>query len=249
MSATLHRLHRLAGATAALALLAAAAVPAAVQAQDSRAAREVYTCIDASGRRLTSDRPIPECLDREQRVLDGTGTERRRIGPALSELERAEQEAQRRREVQERARIAEERRRERALTARYPDEAAHQAERSNALAQVDEVIAVARQRIVDVGVERKRLNAELEFYQGELDKAPVKLQRQFMENDEAVREQQRFIAAQEQEKRRIGQRFDAELVQLRQLWAAQRAAAEKWTAPGSGGGGGGSGGGGERQPP
>lgn len=246
MSATLHRLHRLAGATAALALLAAA--PAAVQAQDSRAAREVYTCIDASGRRLTSDRPIPECLDREQRVLDGTGTERRRIGPALSELERAEQEAQRRREVQERARIAEERRRERALTARYPDEAAHQAERSNALTQVDEVIAVARQRIVDVGVERKRLNAELEFYQGDASKAPVTLQRQLHENDEAVREQQRFIAAQEQEKRRIGQRFDAELVQLRQLWAAQRAAAEKWTAPG-GGGSGGSGGGGERQQP
>ena len=27
----------------------------------------VYTCVDAKGRRLTADRPIPECTDREQR--------------------------------------------------------------------------------------------------------------------------------------------------------------------------------------
>ena len=59
----------------------------------------------------------------------------------------------------------------------------------------------------------------------------MKLQRQIAENDEAVAEQQRFIAAQDQEKRRIAQRFDAELAQLRQLWAAQRASAEQWTPP------------------
>lgn len=208
-------------AAAATALLG---VPAA-WAQSGKSAQEVYTCIDKNGRRLTADRPIADCVDREQRVLGPTGTERRRIGPTLTEHERAALEAQRRKEAQERARIAEERRRERVLIARYPDEAAHLIEREAAIGQVDQVIAVARKRIVDLQAERKRLDAELEFYQGNPAKAPVKLQRQLAENDQAMDEQLRFLTTQDQEKRRIHQRFDAELAQLRQLWAAQRAGA------------------------
>ena len=42
------------------------AVPA--QAEQSLV-QGIYTCTDAKGRKLTSDRPIPECHDREQRVL------------------------------------------------------------------------------------------------------------------------------------------------------------------------------------
>lgn len=205
------------------------AVP--VSAQEAKSPKEVYTCVDRAGRRITADRPIAECTDREQRVLDTTGTERRRIGPTLTDHERAALEERRRREALERARAAEERRRERALTARYPDEAAHQAERAQALAQVDQVSAVARQRIIDLGVARQRLNTELEFYQGDVAKAPPKLQRQVADIDQELRDQQRFLDGQEQEKRRIQQRFDTELVQLRQLWAEQRAAAERWATP------------------
>ena len=115
--------------------------------------------------------------------------------------------------------------------ARYPDEAAHQVEREAALVQVDEVMAVARKRIQELQVERKRIDGEMEFYRRDPLKAPMKLQRQIAENDEAVAEQQRFLTAQDQEKRRIHQRFDAELAQLRQLWAAQRAAASQLVPP------------------
>ena len=38
-------------------------------------------------------------------------------------------------------------------------------------------------------------------------------------------EQQRFVVNQDLEKRRIHQRFDAELAQLRRLWATQMAPA------------------------
>ncbi|MBS0293768.1 MAG: DUF4124 domain-containing protein [Proteobacteria bacterium] len=210
--------------------LLAAALPA--WAQQGKAPQEVYTCTDRQGRRITSDRPIADCVDREQRVLDHTGTERRRIGPTLTEHERAAQEVQRRKEADERARVAEERRRERVLMARYPDEAAHQAEREAAIDQVEEVIVVAHKRIQALKAERKRLDTELEFYRGDLKKAPVKLQRQVAENEADQAEQQRFLAAQDLEKRRIHQRFDAELAQLRQLWAAQRASSSQWgTSP------------------
>ena len=210
--------------------MACVALAAAAQAwaQQARPPQEVYTCIDKHGRRITSDRPIADCVDREQRVLDRTGTERRRIGPSLTEHERAAQEVQRRKQAEESARIAEERRRERALTARYPDEATHQAERNAALDQVEEVVVVAHKRVQSLKAERRRLDVELEFYRGDVTKAPVLLQRQIADNEQALADQQRFLATQELEKRRIHQRFDAELAQLRQLWAAQRASSTQW---------------------
>ncbi|WP_201520026.1 hypothetical protein, partial [Escherichia coli] len=115
----------------------------------------IYTCVDAKGRRLTADRPIPECTDREQRVLGPSGTERGRVGPLLSDQERSAQDAQRRKEAEDRARAAEERRRERVLVARYPDQAAHDAERAAAIAKVDEVTAVAAARVAELRSQRR----------------------------------------------------------------------------------------------
>ena len=181
----------------------------------------IYTCVDAKGRRLTADRPIAECTDREQRVLGPTGTERQRVGPTLTEHERAALEVQRRKEADERARLADERRRERVLMARYPDKAAHDAERQTALEQVDQVISVAEKRIIDLQEQRKKLEVEMEFYKRDTSKAPMALRRKMAENEEGVLEQQRFIVAQGDERRRVHQRFDAELAQLRQIWAEQ----------------------------
>ncbi|AVS69194.1 DUF4124 domain-containing protein [Paracidovorax avenae] len=207
-----------AGAGAALAFLCGAAA----QAQQQPGPGGIYTCVDAKGRRLTADRPIPECSDREQRVLGPSGTERSRVGPILSDQERAAMEAQRRKEADERARAAEERRRERVLVARYPDKAAHDAERAAAIAQVNEVTAVAEARVAELRRQRKALDAEMEFYRRDPSKAPMALRRQIAEQEESLAQQQRFIASQEEEKRRVHQRFDAELAQLRQLWAAQQ---------------------------
>lgn len=196
-----------------------------VWAQSTQAAPNgaVYSCIDRTGRRLTADRPIAECTDREQRVLDQTGAERRRLGPTLTEQERAVVEAQRQRESAERARVIEERRRERVLVARYPDQPTHDVERAAALAQVDEVTAVAQKRVDDLLRDRKKLDTEMEFYRKDPTKAPMSLRRQIAEQDDALAEQQRFVIAQEAEKRRVNQRYDAELTQLRALWAAKAA--------------------------
>lgn len=201
-------------------LWAGLCVAAAAQGTQSTS---IYSCVDSQGRRLTSDRPIRECIDREQRELGPSGTVRRVIGPTLTPQERAAAEVQRRKEQEEQARVAEERRRERVLLARYPDKAAHDVERANTLAQVDEVAATAAKRIVDLQARRKTLDQEMEFYRKDPAKAPMTLRRQLAENDEEVQEQKRFIAGQDQEKRRIHQRFDEELAQLRRLWASQSA--------------------------
>jgi hypothetical protein len=88
----------------------------------------IYTCIDGKGRRLTSDRPIAECNDREQQQLNPSGTVRRRITPPPTAQELAAQEERARREAEERARVAEEKRRDRALLIRYPNKETHDRE-------------------------------------------------------------------------------------------------------------------------
>ena len=182
----------------------------------------IYTCVDRNGRRLTADRPIPECLDREQRELSPSGMTRRQIGPSLTEIERAALEAQKRKEAEEQARIVEERRRERVLVARYPNKAAHDVERAAAIQLVDDVTATAEKRIIELKAERKKLDVEMEFYKKDPNKAPMTLRRKIGEIDDSLAEQRRFIAGQDQEKRRVHARFDTELAQLRKLWDAQR---------------------------
>ncbi len=179
----------------------------------------IYSCIDSKGRRLTSDRPIPECLDREQRELGSSGVVRRVVPPSYTAEERAKLEAQRKAEELQRARVAEEKRRDKALLVRYPNQAMHDKERAEALQQVDEVIGAVNKRQEALARQRKEIDVELEFYQGDVNKAPSWLKRKLEDNEQQVQIQKRFLADQAQEKQRINGRFDEELTKLKQLWA------------------------------
>ena len=203
---------------AAVALAGAVVAAAAMAANPPETG--IYSCTDAQGRRLSADRPIAACVDREQRVLGPSGVERARVGPSLTEAEREALAVQRRQQWQAEQRVKDEIRRQRALAYRYPDKAAHDAERAAALAQIDDVAALAHRRVDDLRTERRKLDAEMEFYAKDPARAPATLRRQLTQSDEALAEQARYLAAQEQEKRRLQQRFDAELAQLRQLWAS-----------------------------
>ncbi len=191
----------------------------------------IYTCVDAKGRRITSDRPIIDCIDRVQKELNQSGTVRRQIGPSLTAEERARQEEKEKQEAAERAREAEEKRRDRALLTRYPDRAAHDKERQEALNQVDEVMKAANKRVGELIAQRKAIDAELEFYKGDASKAPPYVRRQVEENDRSMAVQKRFIADQEGEKKRVNTRFDEELVKLKQLWLLKLPAAGAGPAP------------------
>ena len=184
----------------------------------------VYSCVDAKGRKLTADRPIAECADRDQRLLNPSGTVRARVGPTLTVQERAAQEERERQEAQKRALQAEEKRRERALLVRYPNKDTHDRERSDALAQIGSVIQAANKRIDELLKERSKLDGEMEFYKRDPSKAPPLLRQQFEDLSQSMASQKRFIGEQENEIRRVNTRFDEELVRLKQLWAAQHAA-------------------------
>jgi hypothetical protein len=203
--------------TAALAL-AAALGPAWGQGAAPAAGPGIYTCVDAKGRRLTSDRPIMACIDREQQELNPSGTLRRIIPPSLTAPERAALEERQRKEAEQRQRELEERRVARALLTRYPNQAAHDAERARALQAQQEVIAAGQRRITELSAQRRDLDRETEFYQSP-SQWPPRLARLIEENWQQVGAQQRFIMAQQEEKRRIDARFDEELARLKLLWA------------------------------
>ena len=189
-----------------------------VWAQSPPVISGVYTCVDAKGRKLTSDRPIPECTDREQKVLNPSGTVKTKVGPTLTALEKAEQEQKEKRALEEQGRAAEEKRRDRALLTRYPTKAVHDQERAEALAQIAVVVKAASNRLDELARQRVSIDEEMEFYKKDPTKAPAYVRRQLEENIQSQAVQKRFIAEQEAESRRVNLRFDDELVRLRQLW-------------------------------
>jgi len=195
-------------------------VAAMVSAVRAQPVSGIYTCTDAQGRKLTSDRPIPECMDREQKLLNPSGTLKQKIGPSLTAAERAQQDAKDKQELEERNRVTEERRRDRALLMRYPDRAVHDRERADVLAQIAAVSKAASARLVELAAQRKKLDDEMEFYKKDPSKAPQYLRRQVDENIQNTAVQHRFIADQVDEAQRVNGRFDEELVRLHQLWAA-----------------------------
>lgn len=198
--------------------VAAAACAVLLPVQPASAQPGIYTCVDAKGRRLTSDRPIADCTDREQKELSNTGTVKRIVKPVPTAEEAARMEAQQKKEEEERARVAEQKRRDRAMLARYPNRAAHDQERTESLAQVDAVMAAAQRRTEELYVQRKKIAEELEFYKSDPSKIPQNLRRQIDENTQAIDVQRRFIRGQEEEKKRINARFNEELARLNVLW-------------------------------
>ncbi len=178
----------------------------------------IYTCVDAKGRRLTSDRLIVECLDREQHELNPSGTVRRVIPPSMTAEERARAEVRQRAETEARARAAEERRKEQAMLSRYPNEDAHRRARADALRQVNAVIEAVQRREQELERQRTDILTEMEFYQRDPSKTPEWLKQRQADNLQQIASQRAYLEDQQREIGRINQRFDEELSVLLRLW-------------------------------
>lgn len=177
----------------------------------------IFSCTDANGKRLTSDRPIPECVAREQRVLNADGSVKRVLPPTLTAAERAEAEAREVEAAAERVAKQDTIRRDRSLMQRYPSEAAHRRARDAALEIVRSSMRISEARIKTLTAERKPLQDETQFYAGK--QVPAKLKSQIDANDAALSAQRSLMQDQEAEVGRIDGLFDTELARLKKLWA------------------------------
>lgn len=197
--------------------IAVALLCAAGAASAAPSSSQVYTCVTAGGRTLTSDRLIGECMDREQRVLARDGTLLRTVSPSLTAEERAAKEARERRLAAEKAAQAEAVRRDRNLLQRYPNLRAHQEAREAALGDVRTSMQLSEMRQRELARERKPLVEEAEFYQGRA--LPPGLRQKLDANDAASAAQRDAQLNLQAEINRINKLFDTELARLKRLWA------------------------------
>jgi Domain of unknown function (DUF4124) len=177
----------------------------------------IYSCVDASGKRLTSDRPIAECHDRDQRLLNGDGSVKTIVPPTPTPDERAEAEARERQAITDRMMRQDAVRRDRNLLTRFPNEAAHRKARETALEDSRKSMRRSEGRIDLLAKERKPLLDEAEFYVGK--QLPAQLKQQLDANDAAVRAQVDLLQNQRAEIVRIDALYDVELERLKNLWA------------------------------
>src|SRR5689334_19856866 len=98
----------------------------------------IFQCVLPDGRKLTSDKPIAECMSagKPQRALNADGSEKGIVEAPLTEDEKAEREKIRRQREAERTAQELEIRRDRDLLKRYANEAAHAKARERALDDV-----------------------------------------------------------------------------------------------------------------
>ncbi|MCO5977554.1 DUF4124 domain-containing protein [Ideonella oryzae] len=181
------------------------------------ASAPIYSCVDANGRRLSSDRPIPECLSQEQNVLGKDGTVRKKVPPLLSPEQQSQKDAERAAQARAQAARMEQVRNDRLLLSRYPTLAAHDQARQRALESTQKAIDTIQVRIAQLETERVVLANE-RANQG-FKAVPENLKMRTNANDGSLEAQRTLLHSMEAERARINLQYDNERQRLALLLA------------------------------
>jgi hypothetical protein len=200
---------------AGTALIVTGAMP--VRAAEPEKAR-IYRC-EIDGKKVTRDRPIAECRDRVQYLLNSDGSVARAVQPTLTVEERERQEqAEREREIRE-ARLKQEARVDRNLMQLYPNEIAHRKARDKALADFQQSVKTIEARIATLKKDREPLELERQFYDPVGKPLPFALKTKIDANEASQNAQKELVQGQQGEVARLNAAYDIELMRLRKLWA------------------------------
>jgi hypothetical protein len=178
----------------------------------------IFRCVDANGKVITSDRPMPECANREHKQLNPDGSLNRVIPPPPTDDERAEAERKDREAKVALSAKNDAIRRDRNLMQRFPDEATHRKARAKALDEFSGSVRNYEARITLLEAERKKLREEAEFYVPLKKPLPPQLKQKIDANDASLEAQNGLVQNQQTEIVRINALYDAELARLKKLW-------------------------------
>lgn len=212
----------LAGFAASLVVALTAVSPAL--AQPKKPPPPSFSCV-VNGKKIVSDRLIPECNEVDQRELNSDGSLRGIVKPPMTPDER---EAAERKALEEKIRVAafnDAVRRDRNLMQRYPDEASHDKAREKALDEFRVSEKNSSARITALLDEKKKLDEEKQFYVNDKVKKPLPtaLKQKVDANDAALEAQRSIVLNAQTELGRINRNFDLERDRLRKLWGGARA--------------------------
>ncbi len=193
-----------------LPLIALLLLPAAASAQ------KIFICKDpVTGRTLTSDRPLPECAQTPVRELRKDGSTLRVIPPPPTAEQRQAKAAEEAKQKQEELDKAEQKRRDQALLAAYSSEDSLQKARARQIAQQEDDIKRARQRLAQA--EKNLAEAQKDAKPYDKQKLPFGIEQRLMQGDLTIKAEQTVIDSKRAEIEKINQKFDADLARFREL--------------------------------
>jgi hypothetical protein len=198
--------------------LALAAAFAAAQSPGGTSS-PIYTCSDADGRVISSDRPIPACDRRPMRELNADGSLRRLIAPPLTKEQEKEEAVQERRRQDEALARRIQQSRDRNLLLTFEDEDALESMRLRGLADIDRDIRLATHRILSLDKELKTAQAAAAAWKAENPRKPLPIpnQQQIMDTANSILVEDSVVTERQAERDRVNSRFDADAARLRQL--------------------------------
>ncbi len=201
-------------------------LPGAQDAFAQSAGGRIYTCKDASGKTITSDRPLPECQGREGRVLSTQGTTLKTIDATLTPEQQAARELEEEKKKEAALKRAEQLRRDKALLNTYQNIDDLESKRQRALLQVEREMKDAERRVSFLEKQEQEYKQEEEFYKKK--KMPVELKRKLDENEGALRAERLLMTSKKDEITQVNLKFDDDKKRYLELsGAASRAAAKK----------------------
>jgi hypothetical protein len=177
---------------------------------------QIIMCKDASGKTHTADRPLMECADRPIREFGSAGYLKREVpAPLTAEQKRQKQIEEEKRQAEEAA-LAEQKHADRAMLARYRNEADIEVARQRTLDIIRE--QVKRQISVLAAAEKQQKEVQSEVAQFKNTKdVPLTLQHRVQEADKAVHSQTKKVRDYEAEMAQVNGRYDATLKRFREL--------------------------------
>lgn len=214
---------------AALAL-ACGAVPAQPPISSPPA---IYSCTDADGRVITSDRPIAACARRPMRELNPDGSLRRIIAPPLSKEQERERAALEKRHQDEAWARKVQQARDRNLLLTFEDERSLESMRRRGLADIDHEIRLATQRILSLDKELKIAQEAAAAWKADNPRKPLPFayQQRVTDAANAILAEDALIADRNAERERVNSRFDADARRLRELLGTPSLSEERPRSP------------------
>ncbi len=183
---------------------------------------EIYICKDASGRTLTSDRPIMECMDRKIRVLGKNGLTAREISPPLTEEQKHQQQLDEDKRKAAKAAVEEQRRQDRALMARYSKESEIEIARRRTLEQLSEHVKREETSILISEKRLKEARAEADTYK-KAKGVPASVQRKIDDSEQSILDSKKQIAERQLEIAQINAKYDQTVKRFRELNSTSQA--------------------------
>jgi hypothetical protein len=183
---------------------------------------QIYMCKDASGRTITSDRPIPECADRAVRELDKNGRARREIPPPMTaeEKRRLQQEEEKRKSDE--AAADELRRTDRLLRARYKNEGDIEAARMRALERIDDRIKRDKAALAAAEKQLQQAQAEADTLKKKNATVSTVLQHRIEDASHTVIATREAIQGHEADTAEVNAKHDAIVKRFRELNVAAK---------------------------